>query len=42
MELLVKKCLSGKFFEMKTATEKGHFGLGYGHKIQSKKSNQIF
>ena len=28
-----KKCVSRKFFEMGTGTEKGHFGLGYGNKI---------
>ena len=35
MELLIKKRVSGKFSEM-GASAKGQFGLGYGHKIQSR------
>ena len=35
MELLIKKRVSGKFSEM-GASAKGQFGIGYGHKIQSR------
>ena len=28
-----------KFFEIGAGTEKGHFGLGYGHQVQPR--NQI-
>lgn len=39
---LQKERVSRKFSEVGTATEKAQFGLGYGHKIKSTKSNQIF
>ena len=39
---LQKERVSRKFSEVGTATEKAQFGLGYGRKIKSRKSNQIF
>ena len=41
MELLIKKRVSGKFSEM-GASAKGQFGLGYGHKIQSRNPMRYF
>ena len=35
MELYIKKRVSRDFSETGTDTEKGQFGLGYGHKIRS-------
>ena len=41
MELLIKKRVSGKFSKM-GASAKGQFGLGFGHKIQSRNPMRYF
>ena len=41
MELLIKKRVSGRFSEM-GASAKGQFGIGYGHKIQSRNPMRYF
>ena len=41
MELLIKKRVSGRFSKM-GASAKGQFGIGYGHKIQSRNPKRYF